>query len=194
MSMFRRVLAGASLVASLAVTTVGVAPATAADSGVCDPYRSRRLLTANQGEYKLWVDQFTDVYGRETTNVCWKSTTVSGGVLTFRSPFRGSPVPTVDYTVNDANCPNLFTVEDPVQAVIELYAGIFSNPADVCFGVSDNRAIRVRVGTPYVGIPSVELWLDKNTTAGREYCYALTVAGIYESTCRSSTYTGVRVI
>lgn len=192
MSLLRRALAGATIVASLAAT-LGAAPASAADSGVCDYYRSRRLLTANNGEYKVWVDQFTDIYGRDTTNVCWKSSSTSAGVLTFRSPFRDSPLPTVNYVVNDPSCPNFFTVEDPVQAVVELSAGIYGNPADICFGVGDNRAVRVRLGTPTIGNVSTELWLDKGTVVARTYCAGLALAGFSDYDCYSSS-SAIRVI
>lgn len=196
MSLLRRVLAGASVTAAVAAAVLvgGATPAAAEYSGTCIREQSTRLLTANGGDIKLWVQNVTDQYGNQSTHICWKSSSVSGGDIVYRSPFRGSPIPTVEYVVNDSTCRNYFTIEDPVQLVTELEAYLLSNPAGFCLGIGENRAVRVELGTPSIGFPGVEVWLDKGTELTNAYCDALDLAGIYEFQCWYSYYNSVRVV
>ena len=168
MSLLRRALAGATVAVALLAST---APADAASSATCVRESSTRLLTANNGEYKIWLQKVTSPYSADTYHLCWRTSSVSGGDLVIRTPFRGDPTPTVAYVVNDPSCPDFFTVQDPVQLVTEL-ATQLNNPYGLCLGVGDGRAVRVSVGLPWIGWPNVELWLDKYTTVTDTYCLA----------------------
>lgn len=182
MSLLRRTLAGASVVVALA-GSFGAAPATADSSGTCVQEDSTRLFTAQNGDFKLWVDQQTPQYsGADEFHVCWKTTNVGGGDLVIRSAFRGDATPTFSYVVNDATCPDFFTFQDPIQLVTELGTSL-SNPYDICVGVDNNRAVRIRLGIPRVYTPFTELWIDNGTTVTNLFCNTSAVVNELYSDC-----------
>lgn len=191
MSLFRRTLAGASVLAALAGSFVATPASADSSSATCNHATSTRLLTAQEGEYKLWVEKVTPLYyGADEYHICWKLSDVTAGDLVLRSAFRGDPTPTFSYVVNDATCPDFFTLQDPIQLVTELRA----NPTDFCVGVDNNRAIRIRLGVPSVHIPWVELWLDKDTAAGEAFCRSSALVNALYTQCRYSSYTSVNVL
>jgi hypothetical protein len=191
MSLLRRTLAGASVVVALA-GSLGAAPAAADSSGTCVHETSTRLFTAQNGDYKLWVEKQTPEFsGADEYHVCWKTTNVSGGDLVVRSAFRGDATPTFSYVLNDATCPDFFTLQDPVQLVTELGTSL-SNPYDFCVGVDNNRAVRIRLGIPRVYTPFVELWIDNGTTATDLFCNSSAV--VNELYYRCGGYDGVNVL
>lgn len=190
MTLLRRTLAGASVLAALAAS-FGAAPATADSSGTCLHETSTRLFTAQNGDFKLWVDKQTPQFsGADEYHVCWKATNVAGGDLVVRSAFRGDATPTFSYVVNDATCPDFFTLQDPVQLVTELDLG--SVPSDFCVGIDNNRAVRIRLGVPQVYTPFVELWIDNGTTVTDLFCN--TSAVVNDLYYRCNSYDGVNVL
>ncbi|HWL35912.1 MAG TPA: hypothetical protein VNQ77_06940 [Frankiaceae bacterium] len=190
MSLLRRTLAGASVLAALA-GGLAAAPATAESSGTCAHTTSTRLFTAQNGEFKLWVEKTTpQTYGADEYHVCWKTATLAGGDFVIRSAFRGDPAPTFDYVLNDANCPDFFTLQDPIQLVTELSA---SNPYDFCVGVDNNRAVRIQLGIPTVYTPFTELWIDNGTSLTSYFCNTSAVVNELYYRC-GSYYDGVNVL
>ena len=174
MSFLRRVLTGASATAVLAGALVAgsATPAAAAASSFCPQAGSTRLFTANNGQYKVWLYRTTTYYGSDEYHLCYASSPQVAGDIVVGTGLRGSLVPTVTYSLTDPNCPDFFTVQDPIQLVTELSAG--NAPYNFCFGVGDNKAVRVQFGLPTVSAwPTLELWVDRWTTVGQTYCNAV---------------------
>lgn len=168
MSFLRRALAGTSATVVLAGALIAgsVAPAAAESSDFCPQATSTRLLTANNGEYKVWLYKNLTTYGDEY-HLCYGVSGGARGDIVVRSGITGSLVPTVDWSLADPNCPNLFTVQDPAEVVTEFgWSGL-----SFCFGATDNSAIRVTFGTPNVTAnPRAELWVERSSLLGQTYC------------------------
>jgi hypothetical protein len=178
MSLRRALAAVAATAVTTATLLAAAAPARAWYSWYCPEASSTRLLTADNGEYKLWLYQ----PDAAEVHLCYAAGDVVAGEVVFRTGLSGSLLPTVTPVLSDPSCPELFSVQDPVQLVLQLAAQL-SNPYSVCVGIGDGTAVRVTVGTPTVAFsPTVELWLDRYTTAGTTFCTALG-STLYEAAC-----------
>jgi hypothetical protein len=169
MSFLRRALAGASATALLtgALVAGSAAPASAESSSFCPQAASTRLLTANNGDYKVWLYRNVTAYGDEY-HLCYGATTLGRGDIVLRAGVTGSIVPTVTYTLSDPNCPDFFTIQDPVQVVTEFNWGTLTS---ICFGADDGSAVRVTIGLPNPSVrPRAELWVERYSALGSEYC------------------------
>ena len=146
----------------------GAAPASADDSTYCPESGSTRLLTANDGAYKVWV--YNDYNG--WTHICFATFgRYFAGDLVVRSGLSGSPVPTVT-PVLDPSCPRLFELQDPAHFLLQAWWNLNSSPYTICLG-AEETAIRVTVATPTATVnPGVQLWLDPQAESQvtRLYC------------------------
>ena len=154
----RRALAAATAtVAASAALLVGATPASALDSTVCPQATSTRLLTANDGEYKVWLYQPAD----GTVYVCFVAgPTYGGGVLMFRTGLTGSLIPSVIPDPDASDCDSYLHLQDPVDVEIEFGWTAWLPPFYLCFGV-EGTAVGLTVTAANGSVnPSVELWLD----------------------------------
>lgn len=169
MSFLRRALAGASATALLAGALIAgsVAPASAESSSFCPSAGSTRLLTANNGDYKVWVYKTLTTYGDEY-HLCYGASNLGRGDIVLRAGVAGTLVPTVGWSLTDPNCPDFFTVQDPVELVTEFGWGSLTS---ICFGVTEGSAVRLTVGLPDPRIgPRAELWVERYSYLGTTYC------------------------
>ncbi|HWL35913.1 MAG TPA: hypothetical protein VNQ77_06945 [Frankiaceae bacterium] len=169
MSFLRRALAGVSATTLLAGALIAgtVAPAAAEPSTFCPQATSTRLLTANEGDYKLWIFKNVTTYGDEY-HICYGASNLGRGDIVIRAGVGGTLVPTVGWTLTDPNCPDFFTVQDPVELVTELGWGSLTS---ICFGVTDGSAVRLTVGLPDPRFsPRAELWVERYSYLGSTYC------------------------
>ncbi len=196
MSLLRRALAGASATVLLtgALVAGGTAPAAAETSSFCPHAGSTRLFTANGGQYKVWLYQTANPYnGSLEYHLCYAASPDVAGDLVIRTGVTGSLVPYVDYNTSDQNCPDFFTVQDPIQFVSQLGTSYWPYYS-FCFGAgegTDTSAVRVTFGLPTIwAAPSVELWVDRYTTVATAYCKA-----VNDYQCRyPQYYPAIRVV
>lgn len=169
MSLLRRALTGATATVVIAAgLLVGATPASAIDSDYCPAADSTRLLTANGGEYKLWVWQTANSQGWTETQICFAAGDVIAGDLIIRHPVQG--VPTVTPTLDDQDCVHLLDIQDPVQLLIQLGYALSGNPVYVCVGAGD-QAYRIELIMPDPFLtPAVVLYLDRHTLVGDAFC------------------------
>lgn len=165
----RRALAAATVtvVASSALVLGAATPASALDSTACPHASSTRLLTANDGEIKLWLYQPAD----GTAYVCFGFGTTASGVLVVEPGLRGDPAPNVIPDPDASDCATYLDVADPVDVDVQFEWSAFLRPflAHLCFGVN-GTAVGVSVVGGYGTVdPNVELWLDPFTTLCAAY-------------------------
>ena len=185
MPLLRRALAGAAATPLLTGALVAgtTAPASAESSTVCPHGTSTRLLTVNDGYVRLWLYQPNS----STAYLCFAEYGEARGVLVVRG-VGGPVVPSVQPDLDDTTCARYIHVQDPVDLLFRLGLSTGS-PGFVCFGLG-STAVRLDFTGPAVsGTPSVELWLDRGTTAGSLYCSILQSA-----TDPCPTDEGVRVV
>lgn len=162
----RRVLAGASALTlvSAALVLGGASTASAEDSNFCPELGSTRLLTANDGQYKVWLYQ-----ANGETHLCFGVTSYARGDLLFRTGLSGSLIPTVVPDVSADDCDVYFHLQDPADVVINLDTDTSSPSYYLCFG-AEGSAVGVAITSANGSVnPSPELWLDYSTVA-RYYC------------------------
>lgn len=161
----RRTLAATLTIVCTSGLVAGAAPASAEDSTFCPQSSSTRLLTANDGDYKIWLYQ----PGQEV-HVCWAADGAVGGAFVFRTGLGGTLVPVVTADPNDTTCPAFIHVQEPVDLMTRLGLAT-SSPYSVCIGVGGGNAVRVTVTTPTgTANPQAEIWLDGGTSVAYEYC------------------------
>lgn len=167
MSLPRRALTGVIATVMLAA---GAAPASAVPgSGSCPSAESTRLLTANDGDYKLWVWQTENEQGWDETHLCFSYNALVAGDLVVRHPVQVRVEPTLQPDLDDEACPESLDVEDPIPLLIRAGNG-FSNPGFICFGIGD-QAVRLTFSTPRGELtPAVVLYLDRFTSVGEAFC------------------------
>lgn len=162
----RRALAGVSALTLMSAALVlgGTGTASAEDSNFCPHLGSTRLLTANDGAYKVWLYQPSG-----ETHLCFGVDGHVRGDLLLRTGLTGSLIPTVVPDVDDDECGVYFHLQDPVD--VEINLGVDTSPPtyEVCFG-GGGTAVGLSY-TPASGSlsPSPELWLD-NSLVARAYC------------------------
>lgn len=195
MSLLRRALAGVSATVLLTGALVAgtAAPAAAELSSFCPQAGSTRLLTAQGGQYKVWLYQTSNPYNGSTEyHLCYAASPDVAGDLVIRTGITGSVFPYVDYNVADQNCPDFFTLQDPIQYVTQLGTSYYPYYS-FCFGAgegTDTSAVRVTFGLPTLTAnPRVELWVDRYTTVANWYC-----ATVNDYQCRYTYNPAIRVV
>ena len=166
----RRALAGvaATTLACSALFLAGATPASAEDSSVCPQASSTRLLTANDGQYKVWLYQATN----GTSYVCFASTDIVDGVFVVETGLSGTLVPTLSPDVS-ADCNSYFNLQDPVDAMLQWQWTSFTPPMYFCLGVNGTAVGFTLTGPSGSANPDVDLWLDSGSTAAWLYCQSI---------------------
>jgi hypothetical protein len=173
MPFVRRLLTFAVALPLIAVGGVLVAPAAnASPSDVCPSESSTRVLTADGGAERLWIY----AAGSDTT-ICFKAGSLGGGRITVHGAVIPNLVPTAGVDPAYASCPNLFTVEDPVQFVVAVAAQT-TNPYSICFGVQNGQAVKLTLTDATKQWYEVaSIYLDAAGTLGAAWCEVLRIAG-----------------
>lgn len=170
MSQLRRALTGATTMAVLAagLLVAGAAPASAFTSDQCAHDTSTRLLTGNHGDFKLWLESVEDAEGGyRDTHICFGASTVVRGDLVYRTPITVTP--DVEIVPTTADCPELISLQDPIDLVTRLGRGE-GYPLTICFGVGE-EAFQVTVTAPVEqALLDVTLYLDKGTLVVDRFC------------------------
>ena len=165
----RRALAAATgtVVASSALVLGAATPASALDSTACPHSSSTRLLTADDGDVKLWLYQPAG----DTAYVCFGSGTTARGVLVFEAGLGGSLVPTVTPDPDASDCATFLHLQDPADVNVQFEVHPFLRPfrTSFCFGVNGTAVGVSVVGGNGAVDPNVELWLDPFTTLCATY-------------------------
>jgi hypothetical protein len=177
----------ATVVSAAVLVATTAAPAAARTSEFCPSATSTRLLTANDGDYKLWLYQpgVHDLY------VCFGALDVVRGAFEFHTGVTGTLVPTVTPTVAGASCPDLLHVQDPAEVVVQLQASLTASPVSLCFGLGDGSAVRIDVAMPTgTASPREILWLDHGTAPAAAYCDTI---GWINPSCDPAKYDAVWV-
>lgn len=154
-----RSLAAAALATAAVVATA--APASAS-SLMCRYETSTRLLTADDRNYRVWIQDEDDKTGR----VCFRFGSDVAGSLIVSEPYVGDqPNVTVERDFG-AYCPDIFDVEDPVVVLLE--AGLFVGRT-LCVGVA-GEAYAINVSFANIDYPYAYLDFDRGTPLARTYC------------------------
>jgi len=177
----------ATVVTAAALVATSATPTAAMTSEFCPYATSTRLLTANDGDYKLWLYQ----PGTHDLYVCFGALDVLSGTFELHTGVTGTLVPTVTPTVPGASCPDLLHVQDPVDVVLQFRAALTGSPVSICFGLGDGSAVRIDVAMPTGTVnPREILWLDHGTTPADAYCETI---GWINPTCDPEKYDAVWV-
>lgn len=171
----RRVLAGTSALTMLSAGLVlgTAAPAAAEGSATCTQTESTRLLTANDGLYKVWLYQ-----ANGDVHVCFGIGYDLRGDLIFRSGLGGSLVPTVVPDPDASDCASYLHLQDPADLRIQ-FEWTASLPAYFCIGAEGTAVGIALSGANGTVNPRPELWLDFSLIA-QTYCWL-----VMESNCYS---------
>lgn len=193
MSVLRRVLTGActTVLVTGSLLAGGATPASAHDSTTCRDATSAKFLTANDGDFKLWIDNIATPTGFREYHVCFGVGSFARGDLLIREPLSGTLVPSIELDPADDNCPALLDIENPIELVLRFGQTLTSGvPGFVCFGIGDG-AIRLTLGGPAPVVSlNVDLFLDANTTLWGIYCAQFPAS----SGCPTGTFVRINIV
>ena len=169
-SLRRGVIASALALSSLGCV-VAAHPAAALDSSACPSDSSTKLLTAgalgtNPDAFLLWVYQ-----SGSDTYLCFRTDGSADGVLRLTNTVALVP-PTLTPSTGVGDCPmSVLDVSDPIALSLSYgVSSVSGSGTSVCLGVN-GMTVTVTVGGATVsGVPTYELWLDRNSTLLYWYC------------------------